>query len=516
MNLVVIVLDTLRHDCVHHRPAPGIARVETPHLDALRRDGVSFSNCYGEAEPTVPVRRALWTGRRSFPWRFDYDTRGLWPNLRGWHKIPEGHTTLSEVLLGAGYKTCLIGDVYHIFKPTQNFTRGFFSYEFVRGQETDNWKGGHLDLIREEAQGCVRGELDPARHAPLVQYLLNKRHFAREADLTGAAVVQRGMSWLEENHDDGPFMLWLESFDPHEPWDPPRAYADRYYEFPREKKGVEFIYPPEAARIGTAEERERTKALYYGEITFMDAVIGRLLNTLADLGRLEDTAVMVTSDHGTELLDHGRFGKSADHLYAHNTRLNWIVRLPDGHPPAPGAAGRGREIDAFVQNHDIVPTALDLLGLLDRWPAGAGEEADGGAAGAAGASRSEATLRQWTGRSMRGLVEGRPEATGREYAVTGWGDMAAVRDGEWNYVVPFENPGAGERLYDLRADPLETRDVAGAHPEVLGERRRRLEALLGQELGTPLPDGPIGETLAPSRAYYGSRPSRAQEESGFV
>jgi hypothetical protein len=58
--------------------------------------------------------------------------------------------------------------------------------------------------------------------------------------------------------------------------------------------------------------------------------------------------------------------------------------------------------------------------------------------------------------------------------------------------------------------------VAGAHPEVVRERRRRLEALLGQELGTPLPDGPVGETVAPCRAYYGSRPSRSQEEAGFV
>ena len=86
---------------------------------------------------------------------------------------------------------------------------------------------------------------------------------------------------------------------------------------------------PEAARTGTPEEQERTKALYYGEITYMDAMLGRLLNTLADLGRLEDTAVMVTSDHGTELLDHGRFGRSPAALYAHNTRLNWIVRLED-------------------------------------------------------------------------------------------------------------------------------------------------------------------------------------------
>ena len=88
MNLVVMVLDTLRYDCVHHKEAPGIAKVSTPHFDALRRDGVSFSAAYGEAEPTVPVRRALWTGLRSFPWRFDYDTKGLWPNARGWHKIP--------------------------------------------------------------------------------------------------------------------------------------------------------------------------------------------------------------------------------------------------------------------------------------------------------------------------------------------------------------------------------------------------------------------------------------------
>src|SRR5919199_339784 len=341
MNLVVLVLDTLRYDCVHHTPAPGIAKVETPHLDALRRDGVSFSHAFGEAEPTIPVRRALWTGLRSFPWRFDYDTRGLWPNPRGWHKIPPEHTTLSELLLDNGYKTCLIGDVYHIFKPTQNFTRGFFNYEFVRGQETDNWRGGTIDLIREEAQRCIRGPLDPARHASLVQYLLNKRHFRTEAELTGAAVIQRGIDWLKDNHDDGPFMLWLESFDPHEPWDPPRAYANRYYDFPKGKAGVEFIYPPEAARVGTDEEKERTKALYYGEITYMDAMIGQLLNTLADLKRLDDTLVMVTCDHGTELLDHGRFGKSADHLYAHNTQVNWIVRLPDGHPHAASARGRG-------------------------------------------------------------------------------------------------------------------------------------------------------------------------------
>ena len=166
----------------------------------------------------------------------------------------------------------------------------------------------------------MRGELDPARHAPLVQYLLNKRHFAREADLTGAAVLQRGMSWLRGEPRRRAVHAVAGVVRPPRAVGPAAGVRRPLLRVPSGEAGVEFIYPPEAARIGTAEEQERTKALYYGEITFMDAVIGRLLNTLADLGRLDDTVVMVTSDHGTELLDHGRFGKSADHLYAHNTR----------------------------------------------------------------------------------------------------------------------------------------------------------------------------------------------------
>lgn len=312
-----------------------------------------------------------------------------------------------------------------------------------------------------------------------------------------ATLSQRGMRWLEDNHDDGPFMLWLESFDPHEPWDPPREYASRYYDFPKGKEGVEYIFP-QPARNGTPEEQERTKALYYGEITFMDAVLGRLLNTLADLGRLEDTAIMITSDHGTELLDHGRFGKSPEALFAHNTQLNWIVRHPQGH-------GRGSTIDAFAQNHDITPTILDLLGLLDKWP------------GATSLDRPD-----WAGRSMLPLIEGSaPDGRAghpgdRDHVVTGWGEYASVRDRDWNYTVNFERPADSERLYDLQNDPLETKNVASDHPAVARERRRRLEALLGQALPARLEDPNQQSTIGPCRVYFGSRPTWAQERAGFV
>ena len=318
--------------------------METPHLDALRRDGVSFSNMLRRGGADHPGAPGAVDGAALLPLALRLRHPGAVAQRRGAgtrsrRSRPPSPSCCSE----RGYKTCLIGDVYHIFKPTQNFTRGFFNYEFVRGQETDNWKGGHA---RPDPGGgrsaASRATLDPARHAPLVQYLLNKRHFAREADLTGAAVVQRGMCLAaRRTTTTGRSCCGWSRSTPTSRGTRRGSTPTATTTSPGSKKGVEFIYPPEAARIGTAEEQERTKALYYGEITFMDAVIGRLLNTLADLGRLEDTVVMVTCDHGTELLDHGRFGKSADHLYAHNTRLNWIVRLPDGHPQGPGRAGAG-------------------------------------------------------------------------------------------------------------------------------------------------------------------------------
>ncbi|HEV2126046.1 MAG TPA: hypothetical protein VGW38_25090, partial [Chloroflexota bacterium] len=159
-----------------------------------------------------------------------------------------------------------------------------------------------------------------------------------------------------------------------------------------------------------------------------------------------------------------------------------------------------KTVEAFTQNHDIVPTSLDMLGLLDKWP------------GTTAVDRPE-----WTGRSMLPAIEGRSDAAGRDFVITGWGSMASVRDRDWNYVVRFEDPEGSERLYDLRADPLETKDVAAGNGDIIRERRRRLEALLNQELGTRLPDGPLDNTVAPCRVYFGaSAPTRHEQASGFV
>ena len=493
MNLVMMVLDTLRYDVVHHR---GITHVHTPNLDALRRDSVSFSAAFGEGEPTIPVRRALMTGIRSYPWRYEYDTEGVWPRIQGWHKIPPEQPTIAEILVERGYKTALIGDVYHIFKPTMNFTRGWVNWEFVRGQESDNWQGGKLDSIRAEAERCVKGPFTPQEQAVLIQYLLNKRAFAQMDGLTSGTVFRRGIEWLEANHDDGPFALWLEAFDPHEPWDPPRDYADRYCP---DFEGTEFILPPAAAQVGTELEKERTKALYYGEITYMDEWIGRLLDTLATLGRLEDTVVMFTSDHGTELLDHDRFGKSAPALHPYTTQLNWLVRHPSR------VAG-GQELTTFVQGHDILPTALDMLDVAE-------PDRDDTAAALAGRSLWP-LIRAAGGEAVPGAAVEAAQS-GRDHVITGWGPYASVRDQQWNYIVDCERPDEDTRLFDVVTDPGEHRNLAADHPAVVRECRRRLENLLGRDLPTTFPSQYVAGD-APARLYYGSRAPQADQEAGFV
>ena len=232
-------------------------------LDAFARQSVVFDRAFGEGQPTLRIRRAFFTGHRSFPWRFNFDRRGHWHHAPGWHKIPPDQDTLAEILLSRGYFTGLVADTYHMFKPTMNFWRGFATYEFIRRQETDNWRGGTSAMIKDQIKRHTREPFDWPRLAGLVQYLYNVRGRVGEEDYLCARVFRTAARWLEDNSANAPFFLWVDSFDPHEPWDPPHVYADRYFTH----GGIDFIYPNNVD--ATSEEQKRMKALYFGEVTLL-------------------------------------------------------------------------------------------------------------------------------------------------------------------------------------------------------------------------------------------------------
>jgi len=474
LNVICICLDTFRADLIGENQK--LSSVATPNLDEFARQGVTFDRAFGEGQPTLQNRRSFFTGRRSFPWRFNYDRRGHWHHAPGWHKIPPDQDTLAEMLVERGYLTGMVADTYHMFKPTMNYTRGFVTYDFVRGQETDNWRWGSRASIEAALKRHVREPVQWDRHAGLIQYLFNQRFRRGEEDYSCARVFRRAAEWLEENVENRPFFLWIDSFDPHEPWDPPREYADRYLPG---YQGKDFIMPGAGSEGGetTEAERERIRALYFGEVTLVDRWAGHLLERIEKLGLWEDTIAMVLSDHGTQILDHGSFGKGPNRLHPYNTRLAWIARHP-------GVSG-GRRASGFVQSHDLVPT---LMGLLEV-PCG---EVDG--------------------EDMWPLVTGQADAV-RDHVVIGWAGFcsgpatgrASVRDDQWNYTVSLDDPEKQEELFDLEADPGENDNVIADHSEVVARQRARLEAVIHRPLPAVFPEVCDHPAPAPMIQYLQGR-----------
>ncbi len=144
MNIVLVVFDSLRKDCVGCYNPPSWGKVKTPHLSTLANESYVMTRAFPESLPTLPARRALYTGQRAYPFananfRLKGDDIGSGP---GWGPIPEDQDTIAELLQKNGYRTCLISSLYHEFKPSKNFWRGFDQWDFVRGKETDPYKSG--------------------------------------------------------------------------------------------------------------------------------------------------------------------------------------------------------------------------------------------------------------------------------------------------------------------------------------------------------------------------------------
>ncbi len=437
MNCVVICCDTFRYNMIDH-PV-----VKVPSLDRLRRDGVTFANAFAEGLPTIQARRTCFTGKRSFPWRFEMPSRGLTPAIPGWHRIPDEQTTLSELLFDSGVITGFVGDTYHMFKPTQNFTRGFCSWAFIRGQEGDPVRSGPLSAV-DVSPYHPEGINDHKRWPTLTQYLLNMLDRHCEEDYLTPRVFRRACTWLEENRDNAPWFLWIDSFAPHERWDPPMEFADAYYTTDESRNYIQPQLINDADP--TQPEIERTKALYWGYVTFVDKWIGVFLDKLEQMGLYDETMVIFTSDHGTELWDKGRFGKGGDRLYAYNTRIPLIVRRPGGDG---GPATRGD----FVQHQDFFPTIAVQMGV----------ERDG---------LDELDL------DGRDFLD--PDSTPPEKVITAWGQNVSVRDERWNMVIDSTRKGDRRELYDLSADPAESENVYKEHPDVVAELTGCLEATCGR------------------------------------
>ncbi|MCL5947422.1 MAG: sulfatase, partial [Chloroflexi bacterium] len=417
----------------------------------LATEGVVFEDLYAEALPTIPARKVYFTGRPLFPtWRvqpFKGDPLSTQP---GWNPLPEDSVTLPEMAARRGVITGLITDVYHFFKPGQNLHRGWSSWQWIRGQEADRFRAGPRTVLAEARQRVHLTEEDLSRSAlprGAAQYVLNTAGRSGEADYFVAQVMHEAADWLER-HAGGalaepPFLLWVDCFDPHEPWDPPSADADQYG--PRAGEHEPIFASSANWSTFTPAEQARILALYRGEVTMVDRWIGHLLATLQRLGRERDTAVLFLADHGTILGEHGRLHKQPELLIAAETHLPFLLRLPKG-------AHAGQRVSGFLQAFDVTATILDILGV---------EERDG-----------------MRGRSALELLDGR--WNGRDAVLSAYRDYVSLRDRRWNCIVHREEGKVvgAPCLFDLTDG--EAQDVAAQHPTIVHDYVGHIQLLASE------------------------------------
>ena len=451
MNVIWIVADTFRQD---HLGAYGNPTVRTPSLDALAAKSVRFDRHYASGFPTMPTRAAHFTGR----WTISF---------MDWEPLPEEVTTLAQMLSANGIHTAASVDTPFYIRQGFNYDRGFQTFFFHPGQE------GSPTRVLLKGHHESRDVKEVWRH---------------ESDRNAPQTISRAMEWLERHYKEH-FFLYVDTWDPHEPWDAPPYYTEPFWPG-YDGEVIQPVYGHWQDSPGMTEEKVRkAHATYMGEIGMVDAWIGQLLRRVENMGLMNDTAIIFTSDHGFYFGEHGglfgkmTFNKKPDgSLYKHGepeTGLDYsplfeeLVRVPLlVYVPAvePGVYG------GLTSAVDVMPTVLEILA----------QEGEGSIEG-------ESLLPRMRDTSLKGrefVVSTLPFANPGETSNAFDSISRELRDspvttitaGHWSLLYSM---GAGmSALHDLEADPRQETNVISKHPELAGEMHQYLLKLMS-DTGAP-------------------------------
>ena len=490
-NILFIMCDQLRWD---YLSCAGHPTLETPHIDALAAKGVNFTRAYVQSPLCGPSRMSFLTGRYMFS------------HGSTWNGVPlsVGQPTMGDYLRPLGLRTALVGKT-HMTADRAGMKRlgvdpesdlgiyasecGFEPYERDDGLWPDKVVDPHLaynEYLRSKGYDGDNPWHDWANAAEgpdgeiLSGWLLRHANLparVREEDSETPYMTRRAMQFMEEAADT-PWCLHLSYIKPHWPYIAPAPYHDMYGAnqlLPVCKSEAERADPhpvyaaymnhPEGESFAQDHIRERVVPAYMGLIRQIDDWLGKLFAWMDDRGRMDDTMIVFTSDHGDYLGDHWLGEKEMFH--EQSARVPMIVYDPD---PAADAT-RGATDDRFVESIDLLPTFVDAAG---------GDSSDLG--------------HVLEGRSLLPLTRGGAVDSWRDtvfcendYAFKGARralDLAPadcrafmVFDGRWKYI---HYEGFRPQLFDLESDPDEFVDLGDdpGHEGVRAGMHERLFAWL--------------------------------------
>jgi arylsulfatase A-like enzyme len=446
-NVIILVTDTFRPD---HLGINGHPYTRTPELDAWLRRCVTFDNASASSLPTIPMRTDWFTGRFSHP-------------RHGWKELERGAITLPGILGKNGYTTQLLASTTHMMGT--RFWEPFHHFHFLRGLEYDVPLARLNDPVKAVVSNPnkVRVDYQYRFKHPLSDTAFHTHHRSRyEDEMQISKLVDAACRWIEDNYRGGPFMLWMDSFDVHEPWFPPE-FLWRMYQ--PEYDGEPMIQPNyHSASVYSPQELKNMQARYAAMCTLASKQLGRLLRTIEDSGLLQNSIVCFLSDHGMYLGERGRTGKAlikpdaADCFPFHCelTRICWTMHIP----PSLGikSASPGSRLKPVIQAPDLLPTILELCGVS------APKEAQ----------VEGVSLVPW----LKNERNDQPREISIATSTTGTSKgffkcrRPTITDGEWTLLLTEPPDAEAPKLYHVAADPRQERDVFSSHRE----EARRLHA----------------------------------------
>lgn len=401
-NAIVVLLDSLNR---HMLGAYGGDEFDTPNLDAFAREHATcFTRHYAGSLPCIPARHDLLCGALDFLWR-------PWGSIELWEQ------PLTVALRHAEVTTALVTDHPHLFETGgENYHVDFDAWDYQRGHETDPWRT-RPDPSWMGAPSFGRGR---------TPYDNSRGWFRGEEDFPGPRTLSAAARWIDENvgqHDR--FFLFVDEFDPHEPFDAPEPYASMY---DGSWEGAHLIWPPYVVGalhrgLLTPREAHQIRASYGAKLTMIDHWFGRVIEAVDRNGLWDDTAVIVLTDHGHYLGEKDIWGKPAAPIYE---PLGWIPLFVSW----PGIPGGGT-CDALTTSVDLHATVLDLFG-----------------------ARVEHRVH---GRSLVPLLRGQTRSI-RDYVMSGvWGREVHLVDGDVKYARAPVGENVPLSMWSNRWSTLEVR-----------------------------------------------------------
>lgn len=336
MRAVFILADSVNRRFLN---AYGAAeKAVTPNLDRLAERSVVFENHWCGSSPCMPARRDILTGRLNFL-------------ERPWGGIEPFDQVLPSLLSEQNVYTHMETDHFHYTEiGGENYWGHFTSWNLHRGVEHDtvNWGPDKTGIPHPERPEGFCGLYSPSYEVTKSLYGGNPEKYSTPRTYNTAA------QWLEKNHDADNFLLWVEGFDPHEPFDVPKEYMDLYEDDHFENS--EQTYWPRYERSDgyTPEEIAHLRRRYKALLSMTDHYIGKLLDVLDQNDMWKDTMVIFTTDHGFMLGEHGFFAKCYMPDYNEVFHIPLMISMPG---IKPGRCG------ALTQNIDMFPTFLELFGV---------------------------------------------------------------------------------------------------------------------------------------------------------